>query len=86
MEKLKWGEELRDTVALALQWLKVGQSTESLIASGDLKVGQNIKFTTADGKILSGKLSENGDIVADGKTYKKVHLNYDGSYVTDETS
>ena len=84
MEQLKWGNDLKDTAAQAIQYLKVGNSTESLIASKELKAGQSVKFTTSDGKTLNGKLGENGDIVADGKTYKKVYRNFDGTYTTDE--
>ena len=84
LDKVKWGKELATTAAQAVHWLKVGNSTESLIASKELKAGQSITFKTSDGKTLTGKLSSNGDIVAGGKTYKDVHRNYDGNYVTDE--
>jgi hypothetical protein len=84
LDKVKWGKELATTAAQAVHWLKVGNSTESLIASKELKAGQSITFKTSDGKTLTGKLSSNGDIVAGGKTYKDVHRNYDGNYITDE--
>ena len=84
LDKVKWGKELATTAAQAVHWLKVGNSTESLIASKELKAGQSITFKTSDGKTLTGKLSSNGDIVAGGKTYKDVHRNYDGNYMTDE--
>ena len=71
MEQLQWGNELKDTAAQAIQYLKVGNATESLIATGELKTGQNIKFTTSDGKTLNGKLNENGDIVADFASGKR---------------
>lgn len=84
LDKVKWGKELATTAAQAVHWLKVGNSTESLIASKELKAGQSITFETSDGKTLTGKLSSNGDIVAGGKTYKDVYRNYDGNYMTDE--
>jgi hypothetical protein len=84
LEKMTWLQDLENQVAQAAQWLKVGNSTESLLASKELKSGQSITFKTSDGKTISGKLSGNGDIVADGKTYKNVYRNWDGNYYTDE--
>ena len=86
LEKLKWAEEINDNVALAMLYLKSGQSTEGLINSGELKQGGKVTFTTSDGTTVTGTLKDNGDIVDDktGQTYKDVYKNWDGSFRTDE--
>jgi hypothetical protein len=45
---------------------------------------KKIDFTTADGTKLSGTIDKDGNITADGKTYKNIYRNYDGTYVTRE--
>ena len=87
LEKLKWAEEINDNVALAMLYLKSGQSTEGLINSGELKKGGKVTFTTSDGTTVTGTLKDNGDIVDDktGQTYKDVYKNWDGSFKTDES-
>ena len=83
--KVKWLEELENNLAEALKWLQVGNSTKALLDSGELKKGQKVTFTTSDGKKVTGTLNEDGSITTkDGKTYKDVYKNYDGTYVTKE--
>lgn len=83
--KVKWLEELENNLAEALKWLQIGNSTKALLDSGELKKGQEVTFTTSDGKKVTGTLNEDGSITTkDGKTYKDVYKNYDGTYVTKE--
>ena len=79
LEKVDWLETLEDTASQALHWLEVGNQLENL----DMK-GKKIDFTTADGTKLSGTIDKDGNITADGKTYKNIYRNYDGTYVTRE--
>ena len=85
LEKMKWLEELENNVAKAVQWLMEGNSTESLMAIGDLNKGQKIEFTTADGKKISGTLDEAGNVITDsGEKYEGVYRTYNGAFVTQE--
>ena len=79
LEKVDWLETLEDTAAQALHWLEVGNQLENL----DMK-DNKIDFITADGTKLSGTIDKDGNITADGKTYKNIYRNYDGTYVTRE--
>ena len=85
LAKMKWLEELENTVAKAYQWLTVGNSTESLLDRGELKKGQKISFTTADGKKVTGTLDAKGNVTTkSGEKYKGVYRTYNGTFVTDE--
>ena len=85
LAKMKWLEELENTVAKAYQWLTVGNSTESLLDRGELKKGQKISFTTADGKKVTGTLDAKGNVTTEsGEKYKGVYRTYNGTFVTDE--
>ena len=85
LEKMKWLEDLENNVAKAVQWLIEGNSTEALISSGELKSGQKISFTTADGKKVAGTLDSKGNVTTDsGEVYENVYRTYNGAFVTDE--
>ena len=85
LEKMKWLEELENNVAKAVQWLMEGNSTEALMAIGDLNKGQKIEFTTADGEKVSGTLDEAGNVITDsGEKYEGVYRTYNGAFVTQE--
>ena len=85
LAKMKWLEELENTVAKAYQWLTVGNSTESLLDRGELKKGQKISFTTADGKKVTGTLDDKGNVTTEsGEKYEGVYRTYNGTFVTDE--
>jgi hypothetical protein len=84
LNKVKWLEDLEDSINLAVQYLTIGNSTEGLLNKGELEKGQSITFKTADGKEVTGILQDNGDIIADGNTYKNVYRDYQGNYITDE--
>ena len=55
-----------------------------LLNNKTVTAGQTISFTTKDGKTLSGTVKDDGTVVANGNSYSGVHMNWDGSYVTDE--
>jgi hypothetical protein len=63
LEKLKWAEELNDQFAMALQYLRLGNSTESLKHSGQLKENEEIEFTTSDNKKIKGKVTADGQVI-----------------------
>lgn len=79
INKMEWMNDTNTMIAQALSYLEVGRQLESLG-----KDGQAIKFTTADGKILSGKVDKDGNVTVDGYTYKDIYQNWDGSYLTKE--
>ena len=79
INKMEWMNDTNTMIAQALSYLEVGRQLESLE-----KDGQAIKFTTADGKILSGKVDKDGNVTVDGYTYKDIYQNWDGSYLTKE--
>lgn len=83
LEKLTWGEDLRDSVAQALHWLQVGRQLENLQMGG-----QRITFTTKDGKSISGIVQNDGSVIDEttGKVYHDVYQSYDGSFKTEEDS
>ena len=85
LQKMEWLSELEDNVAKAVQWLMSGNSTEALIAKGELKSGETIKFTTADGEIVEGVLDEEGNVTTStGEKYTDVYRTYNGALVTSE--
>jgi hypothetical protein len=62
-----------------------GNSTEALITKGELKSGETIKFTTADGEIVEGVLDEEGNVTTStGEKYTDVYRTYNGALVTSE--
>ena len=85
LQKMDWLSELEDNVAKAVQWLMSGNSTEALIAKGELNAGETIKFTTADGEIVEGVLDEKGNVTTStGEKYTEVYRTYNGALVTSE--
>jgi hypothetical protein len=82
LEKLEWANNLVDTAAQALLWIKSGNQLENLEMEG-----KTISFTNADGKVIKGTVGKDGSVTAeDGAVYKDVYRNYDGTYLTDETT
>jgi hypothetical protein len=63
---MKWLEELENNVAKATEWLMMGNSTSSLKGKGELQKGDKVTFITADGKKVTGKVNDKGQVVADG--------------------
>ena len=83
--KVKWLEELENNATEALKWLRVGNSTQALISSGQLSKGDTITFTTADGKTVSGILDGEGRVITStGEKYEGVYKNYTGAFVTED--
>lgn len=78
--QMEWLKELNANVASALAYLKVGRQIENL----GLKEGTEITFTTADGKVVKGKMDKQGNVTVDGKTYSDVYQGFDGNYYSDE--
>ena len=87
LEKMKWLEELENNVAMAIQWLMVGNSTKGLLSTGQVKKDQSITFTTKDGKPVTGTVQEDGTVkTSTGEVYKDVYRSYDGKtfYTTED--
>ena len=83
--KVKWLNELETQLKAAVNYLRVGRSTAGLLAKGELKSGQNLTFTTKDGKKVTGKIGANGQITDSyDNVYKNVYQTEDGSFTTDE--
>lgn len=85
LEKMKWLGELEEQVKSAVNYLRVGRSTEGLIAKGELKEGKSITFTTPDGKSITGKLDKEGNITSGGMVYKNVYQNEQGQFVSEDS-
>ena len=80
LEKLKWGEETRDLIAQAVQWLQVGNSTKALVNRNELNSGQTITFNY-NGQKLTGTIDDNGNVAVSGdKVFDSVYRNYNGEY------
>ena len=84
--KMKWLEELENTVAQAAAFISSSRQLETI----GTKEGGTVTFTNIDGQTLTGKVDKNGNVVvtnADGSTttYKDVYQSYDGTYHTMET-
>lgn len=85
LQKMKWLSEIEEQLKAALNYLRVGRSTEALLGRGELKEGQTITFTTADGKTISGKVDSKGNVTdSSGNVYENVYQNESGAFVTDE--
>ena len=87
LQKMDWLENLENNVAQAIQWLMVGNSSKSLLSSGQIKKGQSITFTTKDGKTVTGTVQKDGSIKTDtGEVYKDVYRGHDGKtfYTTED--
>ena len=84
LEKTKWVQDLQGLAVNVGKWLASDNDTKSLLNTGELAEGQQIEFTTADGKTLTGSLGKNGAVVVDGMEYTGVTRDYRGNYSTTE--
>ena len=85
LSKVEWLGDLETEIKAAVNYLKVGRSTSGLLSTGELKSGQNITFTTSDGKTVTGTVGSNGYVTDSyGKVYKNVYQDVSGNFITDE--
>jgi hypothetical protein len=65
--QMKWLNDIENLMAAAITWRE-----DSSKVMSSLFGGEEVTFTTADGKTVSGVVKEDGSIEADGYTYKDV--------------
>ena len=74
--KMEWLEKTNQLVAQGLQYLYQGRQLENL----GLEKDSTITFKDIDGKELTGKLTEDGDVLVGDTLYKDVYQGHDGKY------
>ena len=74
--KMRWLEETNKLVAQGLGYLYQGRQLENL----GLEKDSTITFKDIDGKELTGKLTEDGDVLVGDTLYKDVYQGHDGKY------
>ena len=79
--RMKWLEGIETMMVQAFTWRK----GEGVLPA--FWEGKDIDFTTKDGKVISGRVQANGDVIgADGSTYENVKWQGGNSFITDENS
>ena len=78
--QMSWYKDLLSTLATGFNWL----SGDGVLSS--FWEGQQIEFTTADGKTVKGTVNANGTVTAeDGQVYSNVRWNGGDNFSTDES-
>lgn len=78
--KQEWWNDFNNMIAQALAYLEVGRQLEDIGVTN-----QEITFTNSEGKVLTGKVDDKGNVIAsDGKTYNNVFQGADGNYYAGE--
>ena len=79
--KMEWLNETNNMIAQALAYLEIGRQLEDI----GTQSGSQIKFTTSDGRVLTGTVNDDGSVTAsDGQTYNNVFQGYDSNYYASE--
>ena len=78
--QMNWLQELQNIVALGFAYLSSNRQIKNL----GVEAGRSINFTDRNGKVLTGVVDENGDVIVGDTKYSGVFQDYAGTYRTFE--